>query len=394
MTTAPVIVGAGPSGSLCALLLAKRGIPSILLDKAVFPRNKTCGDALSGKAIRALQQLETNLPIQLACLPQSIAYDRLLLTSPSGRQASLTLPPNHDLGDIAPGYLIGRYHLDEWLLTLARSQHLITIHQGEKVTNAERLPGAGIRLHLSSGTQIDTPLAIGADGAHSVLAASLAGHRLQRRYHAAAIRAYYTGVTGLTSALELYFLQGIQPGYLWIFRMPDGMANVGLICRSDVVAHKKLNINQILDDTLKTNPIFASRFAHASRQGRAEGQGLPTALQKRKITGANFILLGDAAGLADPFTYEGIGNALLSATLAADTIAKAYKSGNYSAEIMADYSTQLYKRLRRELIISRLLQQASQSRFMLNTGIWMLQHMVPLAGMINWAVRKKRKTGL
>lgn len=394
MSQVPVIVGAGPAGMLCALLLAQRGIPSLLLDQATFPRSKTCGDALSGKAIRALHQLETALPTQLAALPHTIAYDRLQLNSPSGRQATLPLPPNDDLGGLAPGYLIRRHHLDNWLLAQAGAQQHITIKTDTKVVLAEAIPGRGIRLVLASGEELVTPIAIGADGARSILATSLAGHTLRRKHHAAAIRAYYTNVADLSSALELHFLKAIQPGYLWVFRMPDGVANVGIICRSDVVARKRLNLTRILNDTLDSHSAFSARFAQAHRENTAEGQGLPLAFRKRQIAGANFLLLGDAAGLADPFTYEGIGNALLSATLAADTISKAYAASDFTAKALRGYKQQLHARLHKELLLSRFLQRASCNPMLLNTGICTLHYTRPLAAILNWAVRRKRKSGL
>ncbi|MBX3101770.1 MAG: geranylgeranyl reductase family protein [Bacteroidetes bacterium] len=393
MQASPVIVGAGPAGTLCALLLARQGVPTLLLDKAVFPRAKTCGDALSGKALRALHTLDPALPQELAALPQTELYDSLLLSGPGGGRVHLQLPPNNDLGASAPGYLVSRYVFDNWLLELARNCPGITLCTHRQVHKAEFVPSQGIRLSFTSGDPILTPLAIGADGAHSVLAAGLTANALQRRHYAASVRAYYTQVAGLTSALELHFLKAIQPGYLWIFRMPGNVANVGVICRSDVVSRKKLNIRQLLQEALATDPLFSSRFAGAHLQSPVEGFGLPLASQRRQLTGPHFLLLGDAAGLVDPFTGEGIGNALLSATIAAETIASAYKTGDYSPKMLAGYAVRLRRRLHKELAVSRFLQKVSTWPGCLDAAVWALRHASPVASALNWAVRQKRRKG-
>ena len=79
-----------------------------------------------------------------------------------------------------------------------------------------------------------------ADGAHSYFSRHIAGHQKDNAHHAAALRAYYQGVTGFhdDNFIELHFLPELNPGYFWIFPLPDGGANVGLGMRSDFMGNR------------------------------------------------------------------------------------------------------------------------------------------------------------
>jgi len=90
--------------------------------------------------------------------------------------------------------------------------------------------------------------------------------------------------------------------------------------------------------------------------GQIEGWGLPLGSKKRSLSGNRFLLSGDAASLIDPFTGEGIGNAMVSGLVAARTIKKAVDNNNYSAGFLKQYDDELYKKLWTELKLSHYLQ--------------------------------------
>src|SRR5690606_9549152 len=87
-------------------------------------------------------------------------------------------------------------------------------------------------------------LVIAADGANSHFARHVAGLQMEPQHHCAGVRAYYSGVSGLDPQgfIELIFLKELLPGYLWIFPLPDGRANVGLGMRSDAVKKRRLDL--------------------------------------------------------------------------------------------------------------------------------------------------------
>jgi len=148
----------------------------------------------------------------------------------------------------------------------------------------------------------------------------------------------------------------VQPGYLWIFPLPNGLANVGVCMLSKSIAAKKANLKQLMQDAIDHHPVIKQRFTRAVIQGKIEGWGLPLGSKKRKLSGHRFLLTGDAASLIDPFTGEGIGNAMVSGLVAARIIKKAVQANDYSAGILHQYDRDLYKKLWAELKLSHYLQ--------------------------------------
>lgn len=159
------------------------------------------------------------------------------------------------------------------------------------------------------------------------------------------------------SFIELHFLKNLLPGYLWIFPLPNGEANVGMDMLSDAVRDRKVNLKTLLTDTLKNDPIFAERFRHAEMTSNLDGYGLPLGSKKRVISGNRYMLIGDAAFLIDPFTGEGIGNAISTGIIAAKQAVACLEAENYSAEIMKAYDERVYRVLGPELNLSYKLQQ-------------------------------------
>lgn len=355
-----MIVGAGPGGCATALSLAKQGLACHLIDKAIFPRDKICGDALSGKVVEALNKLDPELaPAFHAEKTAGLPSWGINFYAPSGTELSVPFKLNYDASERPPGYISRRVDFDAWLLDRCRALSGVHLREGLRLVSAESIPG-GARLTFAEGQVWETPLVIGADGAQSVVAKDLAGFRVEPKHYCAGVRQYYAGVSELKADgfIELHFHKRLLPGYLWIFPLPDGGANVGLGMRSDAVRRKKINLRALLPALLQTEPAFRARFSKAEPQETPKGFGLPLGSKQRRLSGPGFLLTGDAASLIDPFTGEGIGNALLSGILAGEFAARSLnKNGQSSAAALAGYDAAVYGRLWPELKLSRALQR-------------------------------------
>ncbi len=371
-TTAPAdlpltdiaIIGAGPGGAATALHLAKAGIGSVLFDKASFPRDKVCGDALSGKVISELRRLSggtDELPALLREEAQQVPSWGISFIAPGGEALRVPFTPHFDKDrDFAPGHLMRRLDFDDFLVRQVRQQPLVQLRENTDIASWTRHPDGSWTLFDKAQTPLTRArLVIAADGAQSRFGRQVGGHTLQPEHHCAGLRAYYHNVRGLDpdNFIELHFLRDFLPGYLWIFPLPNGSANVGVGMLTSAVSKKKVNLKQRLTEIIQESPALRERFASATLEGPVQGFGLPLGSQMRPLSGANFLLVGDAGSLIDPFSGEGISNALIAGRHAADWAERAIAVNDFSAAQLKGYDAAVYRRLGPELRVSRRLQQ-------------------------------------
>lgn len=352
-----VIIGAGPAGAAAALFLAKNGIPSVVLEKETFPRDKICGDALSGKVVEVIRKLHPAWLNELQSGPQFLGSHGVTFVAPNGKALRVPFRSKTDITQPAPGFIAKRIDFDSWLMEKMRSEPLITVRENTVCRKFERI-GKSWKLETAGGP-ICTQLVIAADGAYSSFAKQVGRLETEAEHNCFGLRAYYKNVGGLDhqNFIELHFLKAFLPGYFWIFPLPNGDANVGVGMRADVLASKNINLKKAFENILTESPEMAPRFKHAQLIGGLKAWGLPLGSKKRTISGDNFMLCGDAAMLIDPFTGEGIGNALMSGMLAAEIAVKACQSNDFTARELNGYDQAVYKRLGKEFQLSYRMQQ-------------------------------------
>ncbi|MFD2248653.1 NAD(P)/FAD-dependent oxidoreductase [Pontibacter ruber] len=354
------IVGAGPGGATAALHLAQQGIPSLLIDKAVFPRDKICGDALSGKVVSELKRIHPELPERLSQQPVQLPSWGIHFISPAGHKLSVPFKYNYNSAHDTPsGYIAKRVDFDNFLIEEVKKRPEITLLEGMDISSYTRENGQ-IRLSDSSGSiNISTKLLIAANGAHSSFSRHIAGIKQEPEHYCAGLRAYYKNVSGLDqdNFIELHFFKDFLPGYFWIFPLPDGYANVGVGMLSEAVSKRKINLKREMLRMIAEHPELKKRFANAELVGDIKGYGLPLGSKKRTISGDNYMLVGDAASLIDPFTGEGVSNAMISGRWAATQAAQCLVQSNFSADFIQAYDKAVYNRLWKELKLSRQMQR-------------------------------------
>ena len=359
-----IIVGGGPAGAAAALYAAREGLSTLLLDKASFPRDKVCGDALSGKSVAVLKELD--LLDQVRRLPGA-AINRIIFSSPDQTELVIQLG-NSELESVPEGFVIRRHIFDQFLFDQARQAATTTL-EGFTVTDLLQKDGrvCGVRGRSGDGDEREFRggVVLGADGYKSIVARKTGNYRHQPRHCITALRQYYQGVSGLTDQIELHFVSDIIPGYFWIFPLENGTANIGLGMPHSEIKKQGRNLRQALKAVIE-GPQFRERFAQAQPLEPAVGWNLPVGSTHRRAHGHGYLLLGDAAGLIDPFTGEGIGNALFSARYAVAAAAQALQNGDVSAQALERYDRELWGAIGGELSISTRLQKIGQWRPLLN----------------------------
>ncbi len=349
-----VIVGAGPSGTACAIRLGNSGLNVALLDKATFPRDKTCGDALSVDVIN-----------QLKILSDKLAEDFVLLENKIPSYGVKIFSPDHQYVDIpfvhknvkSCGFISPRLDFDNFLFQHVKEYPNISIFENCAVDKITQQASKNI-IHTKSGT-FECDIAIGADGAHSVISRNVGDIKVDKKHHSAGLRIYYEGVTCFHEEgfIELHFFKEILPGYLWIFPLADNKANVGIGMLSSVVAKQKVDLKKVLQKLITTHPNLKERFKNAKPLETIKGYGLPLGSKKRNISGERFLLTGDAAALIDPFSGEGIANAIRSGRVAADHTIQCFEQNDFSAAFNKAYDKEIYRRMWNEFKISKNLQR-------------------------------------
>ncbi len=354
-----LVLGAGPAGATASLFLSKAKIKHTIIDKAVFPRDKICGDALSGKVLPVLKKLNVDL------IPQLLVHNNnctgsngILFASPNGKTLEVPFKPVTTSINHPPGFVSKRMDFDYSLVKLFDTAYCNFI-QNTEIKKAERING-NVQLTTSNGKIFETQLLIACDGAHSVANKLLGNeHKLEPEHYCGGIRAYYKNVAGMhqQNFIELHFINELLPGYFWIFPLPNGMANVGAGMLTKSISKKKVNLKEAMLKAIKENPTIKNRFKNAELVGKIEGWGLPLGSKKRKISADNILLCGDAASMIDPFSGEGISNAMYCGMRAAEKAEAALQQNNFSAQFLFEYDKIVYNRLWNEFRLSHTLQK-------------------------------------
>ena len=189
--------------------LEKQRVKIALLDKAAFPRDKVCGDAIGGRVKRVLEQIDPQLLSDWENFQKNVSRGWKLVAL-NGKEASVYFS-NY-------GYVATRMHFDEYLFRKASQVDGIKILEGDGVKSIQ-CQKDGVEVFTTSGKNFKSKMIVGCDGAHSVVAKQLAGFKVNLKEYSGAVRAYYENISGIEdpNLIEIYLLKNYLPGYFWIF---------------------------------------------------------------------------------------------------------------------------------------------------------------------------------
>jgi geranylgeranyl reductase family protein len=340
-----LVVGAGPSGAAAAYWLATAGHRVLVIDKKRFPREKTCGDGLTPRAVRQLHDMGLADP-----LAEFQRFDGLRSI---GHGITLELAwPEHP--DFPPyGYVVRRSELDDMVAQRAVKAGATLWSATEAIEPLVETPaaagepvvtGAVVRNKDTGATQtVRARYVVVADGANSRFGRALGTARDRTYPLGMAIRGYFTSPLHddpwIESHLDIRDREGNHlPGYGWIFPVGDGTVNVGVGLLSTFTGWKNVNTSHLMDAFCATAPARWG-ISPETATGPPTGGKLPTGGSVMPRVGPTHLVIGDAAGSVNPFNGEGISLAYETGRLAADAVDLALLTGDRTA--LETYSQRL-----------------------------------------------------
>jgi len=308
-----LVVGGGPAGSATAALLARRGCRVAIVDRAVFPRPKPCGDYLNPGCDELFDRLGVRDAVAAAAAPVC----GMQLVTADGAVVALPFPRRN-------GWAVPRAWLDQVLLDHA-ARTGVAIQDGSRLTALEPEARA-VRVTVEHGGREERYLArlvIGADGLRSTVAraAGIDAVVRQGRY---TVGAYLGGLAGSggRDARPWGEIHLGRQGYCGVAHLPGGLANVTLAVPREVVRAWRGNLEGGYWAWLRGCPALRDRLARAERVGPLTAVG-PLGYLRRRAGRGRVLLVGDAAAHLDPMTGQGVYLALRGAELCAAVAAGA-----------------------------------------------------------------------
>jgi len=368
-----LIVGAGPTGTTCALALKDAGLKVALIDKATFPRDKVCGDAIPGRSVNVLKEINPNYFQKFEHLQSKRNIVSTRFVAPGGNEANIRWK--------TPAYNCARLEFDAFLLNLTLQETSTHFFPDTKIIGVDIQENV-VLLTTTQGN-LSGKILVACDGAQSILARKLAGFSVDRDHYCGAVRAYYQGIEGIQEGVnEVFFSKKNLPGYFWVFPVNETQANVGFGMLSKTISEKSVRLTSAFFEVIEEFPELKSRFSNARILGKPEGFGLPLGTRELKISGNRFLLCGDAASLIDPVSGDGIGNSMVSAKFAAAHIIKHTQENKFSDTINKEYDLAVYKKLGKELRTNtKVLRWASALPWLPGLGISLISEKNPLSAL-------------
>ena len=392
-----IVAGGGPAGSSAAAFAALAGHKVLLLEKAVWPRDKTCGDAAGGSSMRIVTELGVRPMIEATPL---FRVDSIVFSAPGkGTEVKINLPEDQ-VEDKTAGYSLPRIQFDYMMFKRAvelvlenggaviqgfsvKDVHVDGEGDSQKITGVSGAIGRGADKQEFS---FSAPLTVGASGFNCPVARTITEkcHDEPMRdndHYIAAYREYWEMDNGGdTGPIEIHFIGGkLANGYFWIFPVNDKISNVG--CGMVISDMNKIDtkLRELQAWVINDHPKFKERFSGCKIvEGTDKGHLIPCgsprknapSYQPRRFAMEGAACIGDAASWVDPFSGEGLHQALLSGKVLIPYLKGKNGSLAFTGEAAHEYQLDMWERLGPVLSTSYKLQKLVRKKWLLN---WLLR---------------------
>jgi flavin-dependent dehydrogenase len=332
-----IVVGGGPGGSVAAKRCAQSGLKTLLLERKKLPRDKVCSGMVMGPwANDIIQQEFGTIPLEILVDPYQLSGHMMHVPGTQPQRILCKTP------------LAWRKDLDFWMIQMAREDG-VEIWEGAKVIEVSQKAGACTVTMMPGKTpqELKSRFVIGADGGASAVRKSL--FPLLKVQYAVPMRECYNG------ALDLE-----KDYFHWFFPKCRSRPRFGLNHKGDCFLIEGSGIKELRNEI---NQILVKYGFNTKNKAIWKDGCLIPRLHEALLSGSfspakgNILLIGDAAGLLFPITFEGIGTALKSGILAADSVARSVKEGSKVAGIYLQEIKSILKTIRSLHSWNKILEQ-------------------------------------
>ena len=346
------IVGAGPAGAATANYFARAGFRVVVFDQRRFPRDKVCGDFVGPVALGELDRLGL---FSQQIFQNGTKIRRGALYINGEKAVDRPFPQIGNLRDY--GLCVPRVVLDEAVVRATRETGALLIEDARATGYETNRTGVTIFYqHGDLHHSLRSRFLIGADGSSSLISRILRHAKPPRRDRIIAVRAYFDGVEGREDRADLYVNSSSFPGYYWLFPTGNGEANVGLGMPLEAcTGSNQQQLSQLLAQLVRSDSAIRDRLAKARMRGKIVGWPLSTFNPRLPIIGERVALVGDAAGLINPLSGEGIQYALRSARWCSETLIDALSRDDLSLQGLAPFAERVLAEMRYDMALSRLI---------------------------------------
>ena len=328
------VVGGGPAGSAAAYFLARSGLRVVVLERKKFPRAKTCGDGLTPRAIKVLED------IGLGDEMERYQHVRGLRVFGARRTMEIDFPSLSGYRDF--GLVRPRKDLDAEIAGRAAeagAEYRMGVQAAEPIFEDGSVAGIRwIRKEAANGGgvqkvdegELRATFTLIADGASSSFGRAAGVKRDESFPLGLAIRTYYESPRHndeyFESWLELRKGENLLPGYGWLFPVGDGTVNVGVGLLTTYGSWRQVNLNHLQRAFIDMLPKSYG-ITHEGQTEKYQSGRLPMGGSVQRPYGPGYLVIGDAAGMVNAFNGEGIAYALETGQLAASLVADAVRNG-------------------------------------------------------------------
>ena len=359
-----LIAGGGPGGSSLAFYLAEKGIKTIVAESQKFPRDKICGDGVSPIALAELQRIGITGSEEFSKVNEINKVGLFI----EGQKVMIDLSKPDHLPFHAR--IVPRLQLDNWIYEAAKKRGAVFLEDtrlcnyiiNENVVTAEVKRGRSTK-------KIKAKIIVGADGSSSTVARIFNGAKPLDEFQLLGLRAYYEGVNGPADRVDIFFSGDNFPGIYWMFPMGQNAANIGLAMVAKTLPKNENHVKELLNNHIKNNKDIAERIGTGTIKGKISGWPLTFYNPKNKISGHRLLLIGDAAGLINPLSGDGIQYSLLSARWAAECIINCAEKNDFSSAAANVYTKKIEEELAYDFALSNLLIQFGRNKTL--KPVWM-----------------------